>query len=66
MEEMVGSYGPNAEAYEKKFASEEAPAGMLARGRYNVTSKFVDDDKVTHLEWKWSFDIKKDWSAKDD
>ncbi|KAI8059403.1 uncharacterized protein B0P05DRAFT_478223 [Gilbertella persicaria] len=61
IEEMIGSYGPAAEAYEKKFAPEEAPSGMLARGHYDAKSKFVDDDGVTHMEWSWSFDIKKDW-----
>lgn len=86
---MIGSYGPNPEAYEKKFQTEEAPSGMLARGHYEakvktlilllcykkacyvnycinpcfriVQSKFIDDDNVTHMEWTWSFDIKKDW-----
>ncbi|RUS15220.1 immunoglobulin E-set [Endogone sp. FLAS-F59071] len=60
-EEMIGSYGPSTEPYEKKFMVEEAPAGMLARGHYEAKSKFVDDDNVTHMEWNWSFDIKKDW-----
>ncbi|KAI9270417.1 immunoglobulin E-set [Phascolomyces articulosus] len=60
-EEMIGSYGPAAEPYEKKFQLEEAPSGMLARGHYEAKSKFVDDDNVTHVEWAWSFDIKKDW-----
>ncbi|KAI8973247.1 hypothetical protein BDF20DRAFT_823605 [Mycotypha africana] len=60
-EEMIGSYGPSPDAYEKKFASEEAPSGMLARGHYEAKSKFVDDDGVSHMEWTWSFDIKKDW-----
>ncbi|KND02535.1 uncharacterized protein SPPG_02993 [Spizellomyces punctatus DAOM BR117] len=61
MEEMLGSYGPAAEPYEKKFLTEEAPSGMLARGHYEVKSKFVDDDGTSHLEWSWSFDIKKEW-----
>ena len=61
-EEMVGSYGPAADPYEKKFPMEEAPSGMLARGTYHVVSRFVDDDKTVHLEWKWSFAIKKDWN----
>ncbi|RIA98609.1 immunoglobulin E-set [Glomus cerebriforme] len=62
-EEMIGSYGPNptSEPYEKKFMTEEAPSGMLARGHYDAKSKFIDDDGVTHIEWSWSFDIKKDW-----
>ncbi|CDH51697.1 rho-gdp dissociation inhibitor [Lichtheimia corymbifera JMRC:FSU:9682] len=60
-EEMIGSYGPATDAYEKKFQLEEAPSGLLARGHYDAKSKFVDDDGVVHVEWNWSFDIKKDW-----
>ncbi|KAG0169051.1 hypothetical protein DFQ28_007723 [Apophysomyces sp. BC1034] len=59
--DMIGSYGPAEKAYEKQFRLEEAPSGMLARGHYDAKSKFVDDDEVTHIEWDWSFDIKKDW-----
>jgi hypothetical protein len=40
---------------------ETAPSGMLGRGHYEAVSKFVDDDNHTHLQFKWSFDIKKDW-----
>ncbi|PVU92081.1 hypothetical protein BB559_003851 [Furculomyces boomerangus] len=61
VEEMLGSYGPSDSEYEKKFLPEEAPSGMLARGKYNVKSKFIDDDKVVHLEWNWVMEIKKDW-----
>lgn len=52
-EEMIGSYGPATEAYEKKFMPEEAPSGMLARGHYEVKSKFVDDDGTVHMDWGW-------------
>lgn len=59
---MVGSYGPRpAEEYEFLTTSEEAPKGMLARGTYNIKSKFTDDDKHDHLSWEWSLTIKKDW-----
>lgn len=34
---------------------------MMARGHYNAISKFIDDDKQTHLQFDWSFDIKKTW-----
>lgn len=40
---------------------ETAPSGMLGRGHYTALSKFVDDDNQVHLQFKWSFDIKKDW-----
>jgi len=63
-EEMIGSYPPNTSekpTHEKKFAPEEAPRGMMARGHYEAVSKFIDDDDVTHLKFEWSFDITKDW-----
>ncbi|KAG0134323.1 immunoglobulin E-set [Tuber indicum] len=63
-DEMMGSYGPNTSEnpyYEKTFSEEEAPSGMIYRGRYDAVSKFMDDDHNTHLEFKWNFDIKKSW-----
>lgn len=63
LEEMIGSYGPAASVYEKKFLPETAPSGLLARGHYNVRSRFIDDDGVCHLDFEWSFDIKKEWNA---
>lgn len=60
-EYMVGSYGPRAEEYEFLTPMEEAPKGMLARGSYNVKSKFTDDDKTDHLSWEWNLTIKKEW-----
>lgn len=59
-----GSYAPNTDktpTYTKRFAEEDAPSGMLARGHYNAISTFIDDDKHKHLEFEWSFDIAKDW-----
>ncbi|KAK4544458.1 hypothetical protein LTR36_004349 [Oleoguttula mirabilis] len=64
MQEMIGSYSPNTTdkpEFEKRFESETAPSGMIGRGHYEAVSKFVDDDQQTHLQFKWSFDIKKDW-----
>jgi len=63
-QEMIGSYSPNTSDkpfYEKKFEADVAPSGMLARGHYNATSRFVDDDHQDHLKFNWWFDIKKDW-----
>ncbi|ODV77078.1 E set domain-containing protein [Suhomyces tanzawaensis NRRL Y-17324] len=62
LEEPLGSYAPNTKDkpyYERKFPEVEAPSGMLARGNYSATSKFVDDDKHTHLTVPWSFTITK-------
>ncbi|KAF7247258.1 Rho GDP-dissociation inhibitor 1 [Varanus komodoensis] len=58
---MVGSYGPRAEEYEFLTPMEEAPKGMLARGSYNIRSRFTDDDKTDHLSWEWNLNIKKEW-----
>ncbi|KAJ1856650.1 rho GDP dissociation inhibitor [Coemansia sp. RSA 1822] len=61
MEEMCGSYGPKYESQERTFPSSKAPSGMLARGTYNVKSRFIDDDNTVYLEWAWSMEIKKEW-----
>ncbi|KAI4566856.1 hypothetical protein MJG53_015533 [Ovis ammon polii x Ovis aries] len=58
---MVGSYGPRAEEYEFLTPMEEAPKGMLARGSYNIKSRFTDDDRTDHLSWEWNLTIKKEW-----
>ncbi|KAM9473714.1 rho GDP-dissociation inhibitor 1-like isoform 1-T5 [Salvelinus alpinus] len=58
---MVGSYGPRPAEYEFLTPLEEAPKGMLARGTYNIKSKFTDDDKHDHLTWEWNLNIKKEW-----
>lgn len=58
---MVGSYGPKAESHTYLAPMDEAPKGMISRGSYTVKSKFIDDYKRVHLEWEWSFAIKKDW-----
>lgn len=58
---MVGSYGPKETAHEYLTPIDEAPSGMLVRGSYTVESKFTDDDRNSILEWKWKFEIKKDW-----
>ena len=53
--------GPKAHTNGFIVSEDEAPSGMLARGHYEAVSKFVDDDEHTHLQFDWSFDIKKDW-----
>ncbi|KAK4047957.1 rho GDP dissociation inhibitor [Microbotryomycetes sp. JL221] len=62
LESMIGSFGPSAEPTTKRFVSEEAPSGMLARsGSYTVRSRVVDDDKTVYVDFEWSFTLKKDW-----
>lgn len=58
---MVGSYGPKAESHVFTCPEDDIPKGMIARGKYKIKSKFLDDDKNVHLAWEWSFEIKKDW-----
>ncbi|ORX38423.1 E set domain-containing protein [Kockovaella imperatae] len=61
-EAMLGSYGPQTEAYSKTFASDESPSGMLARsGTYNVRSRVVDDDNTIWLDFEWAFKLAKEW-----
>lgn len=62
--EMLGSYSPVEKPYEvvmPRNGWEEAPSGMLARGSYTAVTKFVDDDKQTHLEFEYAFAIRKGW-----
>jgi hypothetical protein len=56
IEEMLGSYAPG-QNNEKKLPLEEAPSGVLFRGTYTARSSFVDDDKHTHLDFNWSFEV---------
>ncbi|GAB1602425.1 rho GDP-dissociation inhibitor 1-like isoform X1 [Argonauta hians] len=58
---MVGSYAPSKDLVSYMTPPEDAPSGMISRGTYTVTSKFVDDDGVEYLKWEWSFEIKKEW-----
>lgn len=61
-DEPMGSFPPSTTEtpfYERVFEEVEAPSGFIARGNYNAVSKFIDDDKVTHLTVPWSFQITK-------
>uniref|UniRef100_A0A914VAL8 Rho GDP-dissociation inhibitor 3 n=1 Tax=Plectus sambesii TaxID=2011161 RepID=A0A914VAL8_9BILA len=59
---MVGSYPPKNDLQSYTTPVEEAPHGMLHRGKYKVKSLFTDDDKHEWLAWEWSLEIKKDWN----
>lgn len=58
---MLGSYAPKAENYTFSFPPTQWPKGMLARGSYTAKVAFTDDDKATHLNLEYKFDIKKKW-----
>jgi len=62
MEQMIGSYGPQAEPYSKAFPTEESPSGMIARsGSYLVRSRVIDDDGHIYADFEWSFKLAKEW-----
>ncbi|GAA5984093.1 hypothetical protein JCM10908_006048 [Rhodotorula pacifica] len=62
LESMIGSYGPAAEPITKRFVSEEAPTGMLARsGSYTVRSRIIDDDGKVYADFEWTFKLAKEW-----
>jgi Rho GDP-dissociation inhibitor len=60
---MLGSYAPRPEPYTFSAPVAEWPSGMLARGTYGASTTFTDDDKTTHLDFSWGFEIKKEWGA---
>ncbi|BGP55845.1 hypothetical protein JCM8202_002654 [Rhodotorula sphaerocarpa] len=62
LESMIGSYGPAADPITKRFVSEEAPSGMLARsGTYGVRSRVIDDDGKVYVDFEWAFKLAKEW-----
>eukprot|EP01089_Gocevia_fonbrunei_P015913 TRINITY_DN479_c0_g1_i1.p1 TRINITY_DN479_c0_g1~~TRINITY_DN479_c0_g1_i1.p1 ORF type:complete len:195 (-),score=59.55 TRINITY_DN479_c0_g1_i1:87-671(-) len=64
-EEMLGSFSPSAKEIRTvtipRHGWEEAPGGMLGRGNYKGKHKFVDDDGKCHLEYEYTFEIRKEW-----
>jgi len=59
---MLGSFAPRKELYVFTSPPEEAPHGLLSRGKYKVRSLISDDDKHRWLEWVWTIEIGKDWN----
>merc|ERR1712137_1543476 len=63
-EEMLGSFGPQKDNHQVTFPKQgwdQAPKSTLARGTYTAKSKFTDDDKQVHMQYEYTFHIKKDW-----
>ena len=62
-EELVlGSYAPQTALHTFEFPRwgfNEAPKGMMYRGKYIATDKFIDTDKVCHLEYSYPVNITK-------
>ncbi|KAJ1410387.1 RHO protein GDP dissociation inhibitor [Ochromonadaceae sp. CCMP2298] len=59
---VIGSYPPSSEPHKFEFPKREyneAPRGMMARGKYRVSNYFADSDKVRHLEFEYDLQIVK-------
>ncbi|CCF56409.1 hypothetical protein KAFR_0B01110 [Kazachstania africana CBS 2517] len=62
IDDHLGSYAPNTKSkpfYEVELPESEAPSGFLARSTYSAISRFIDDDKTTHLTLRWGVEIVK-------
>ena len=62
IDDHLGSYAPSTKSkpfYQVELPESEAPSGLLARGKYSAVSKFIDDDKTTHLTLNWGVEIVK-------
>ncbi len=59
---MIGSYPPSSTPHNFEFPKwdyNEAPKGMLMRGKYKVSNSFIDSDKVKHLDFDYELNIVK-------
>mmetsp|Transcript_31835 Transcript_31835/g.45824 ORF Transcript_31835/g.45824 Transcript_31835/m.45824 type:complete len:232 (+) Transcript_31835:1-696(+) len=60
---MIGSYPPSSLPHKFEFPRggvyNEAPKGMLLRGKYKVSNCFIDSDKVKHLAFEYELNIMK-------
>ena len=59
---MLGSYAPQTAPHSflmPRHGWEQAPKGMLARGKYKATAKFVDSDGVEHAQFGYQFTIER-------
>lgn len=61
---VIGSFAPQSQPHEFQFPRHgwnTAPKGMMYRGRYSATDRFIDSDGVVHLEYNYSIEITKNW-----
>lgn len=59
---VIGSYPPSSQTQSFEFPKwdyNEAPKGMMMRGKYKVNNSFIDSDKVTHLQFQYELNIRK-------
>merc|ERR1712000_703704 len=61
---MIGSYPPASVPHVFEFSRnyyQEAPKGMMFRGKYRARNQFIDSDGVKHLEYEYDINITKNW-----
>lgn len=61
---MIGSYPPASVPHVFEFPRNyynDAPKGMMFRGKYHAKNQFVDSDGVNHLEFEYDINITKNW-----
>jgi Rho GDP-dissociation inhibitor len=61
---MIGSYPPASVPHVFEFPRhyyQEAPKGMMFRGRYHAQNQFIDSDGVNHLEFRYDINVTKNW-----
>jgi len=66
---MLGSFPPGSTVHNVIFPRngwDEAPSGLLGRGDYKGKHQFIDDDGKVHLEYEYSFSVRKDWASTSD
>ncbi|GMI44300.1 hypothetical protein TrCOL_g11350 [Triparma columacea] len=59
---VIGSFAPASDPYKfvfPRYGYNEAPAGMMYRGSYKATDKFVDSDGNLHLSYDYKVQITK-------
>lgn len=62
-ETMIGSFPPQSDPYTfylPKWGYEEAPKGMMYRGKYKVNTSCVDKTKKKHFNLSYEINIVKD------
>ena len=61
-EEKLGSFAPvPTKEYVASLEPEETPGGMLMRGEYKGKSMLIDNDGIVHMQFDYTFNIKKTW-----
>lgn len=61
-EEKIGTFAPvPIKEYVATLEPEETPGGMLMRGEYKGKSMLIDNDGIVHMQFDYTFNIKKTW-----